>query len=178
MIYVIGEFRTGVVKIGRTNNPQYRLAELQTSNPRRLRLLLVVPGGSQVERALHAHFASKRVRGEWFDFGDEDAVSAVAGANVQVVEPEAGRPADLDRLLADLPRAFANQRRIATRDLVAALMELPDSPWSFESAIGGGKIIGALLGTQGVRPKVMMLAAGHRAYRGYEWADIQALLEA
>lgn len=61
-----GEF----VKIGRTNGSERkRRAGYQTGNPKPLTLLAVIPNAS--EAALHAMFASNRVRGEWFEMCPE-----------------------------------------------------------------------------------------------------------
>lgn len=71
----------GVVKIGRTTNLKQRLYRLR-SDARRPDLVMLwsVPGGSATEKALHDEFASLRVKGEWFDFGERDAVLAIQAA--------------------------------------------------------------------------------------------------
>lgn len=55
-----------VVKIGLARDPAKRIATLQTSHPKKLALLLVLPGGRDLEQRLHARFARYRVGGEWF----------------------------------------------------------------------------------------------------------------
>lgn len=55
-----------VVKIGLARDPAKRLAALQTSHPKKLTLLLVLPGGRDLEQRLHERFARYRVGGEWF----------------------------------------------------------------------------------------------------------------
>jgi len=54
------------IKIGTAGKPAKRMAELRTSSPVKLTLLLTIPGGLSVEKALHQRFAELRVRGEWF----------------------------------------------------------------------------------------------------------------
>ncbi len=41
-IYFIGSLESGTVKIGKSNNPEKRLAELQTGNPHKLILYGVI----------------------------------------------------------------------------------------------------------------------------------------
>lgn len=58
---------SGLVKVGVAENPQARLAQLQTGSPARLRLIGFVPEvGAQGERALHVRFAAAHAHGEWF----------------------------------------------------------------------------------------------------------------
>jgi hypothetical protein len=53
-------------KVGFSTNPPARVAELQTGNPRKLRLHLAKPGTEADEAALHAKYAHKNVLQEWF----------------------------------------------------------------------------------------------------------------
>ena len=64
-VYFIAD-GTGHVKIGVSNDVPARMAQLQTGNPTRLRLLAVCPGGEPLERQLHRQFAHVRAEGEWF----------------------------------------------------------------------------------------------------------------
>lgn len=97
-----GEF----YKIGYTrSDPQLRLASLQTANPEPITLLGFVDGGLEDEQHLHAMFASKRVRGEWFALTDDDVTVVLAyerrrkpvpQENLIVSEPTASRDAGDD----------------------------------------------------------------------------------
>jgi hypothetical protein len=60
-IYFIQSGEDGPIKIGFSNQPDRRLPELQTGNPRAL-----IPGDTSVERQLHTRFEPARIRGEWF----------------------------------------------------------------------------------------------------------------
>lgn len=53
-------------KIGYSTNPPKRAAELQTGNPRPLRLLLSKPGTEADEAALHQKYIRQNVLQEWF----------------------------------------------------------------------------------------------------------------
>jgi len=70
LVYFItdGDF----TKIGVSNDPKKRLANLQTSNPKRLHLIGTLRGGYSLEKRLHAHFAERRVSGEWFKLEEAD----------------------------------------------------------------------------------------------------------
>ena len=65
-IYLMLDERTGLVKIGRSINPQLRESTLQSEYPL-LSLLAAWDGVAADERHLHERFKTKRVRGEWFD---------------------------------------------------------------------------------------------------------------
>jgi hypothetical protein len=74
-VYLITEDRLGggirYVKIGYSVNPQKRVAELQTGNPRLLKLLYAMPGTPEDERRLHAKYAKHNVLQEWFEVTKE-----------------------------------------------------------------------------------------------------------
>lgn len=69
-VYLIAEDLPGGAlvygKVGFSTNPPARVAELQTGNPRKLRLLYSKPGTEADEAALHAKYAHKNVLQEWF----------------------------------------------------------------------------------------------------------------
>lgn len=79
-VYVIGTPLSPLVKIGRSVHPERRLRELQGNSVLPLQLLWSTPGGNQMERGLHQHFASKRGVGEWFNLGFEEAAKIVSEA--------------------------------------------------------------------------------------------------
>ena len=61
-------------KIGITKNIKERLETLQTSSPKKLRLIFKYPSTDSrtIEKSLHNHFRHYRIRdnGEWFKFQD------------------------------------------------------------------------------------------------------------
>lgn len=66
-VYAITEDGCGeYVKLGYSVNPQKRVAELQTGNPRKLVLLGYREGTPADERALHAKYIKMNVLQEWF----------------------------------------------------------------------------------------------------------------
>lgn len=67
-----------MVKIGYSVNPEARVGELQTGNPRQLYLVAKMPGTEEDERRIHAKFIHKNIIGEWF-YGDADVLGEFAG---------------------------------------------------------------------------------------------------
>jgi len=66
-VYFIGVVGRNRVKIGISNNPKRRLAELQHARgDDTLVLLGVLPGGRSLEFRLHRLFDDDRLGGEWF----------------------------------------------------------------------------------------------------------------
>ena len=68
------------IKVGRTDNVHRRLRQIQTANPNRVYLLGYID--EDCEREAHQWLAEcgvRRVRGEWFEDGDQtrDALMAV-----------------------------------------------------------------------------------------------------
>ena len=95
MIYVI--HCDGYCKIGQSDAPEKRFATLQTGSPHKMSLMLTLPGGYAEEQRLHARFAERRVRGEWFLLSIED-IREMALMHVPQAMPELRRPAPGDHL--------------------------------------------------------------------------------
>lgn len=62
--YIAMSTGSGLIKIGRSINPEKRMAQLQVGAAEKPRILLVIDG--DIERALHDRFRALRVFGEWF----------------------------------------------------------------------------------------------------------------
>ncbi|WP_329390153.1 GIY-YIG nuclease family protein [Streptomyces sp. NBC_01716] len=77
VVYVIGDGRSRVVKIGTTSNLRSRLKGLQTGSAYELRVLWSFGGDVRLEEYLHRRYGELRLEGEWFDFGDDDPVERV-----------------------------------------------------------------------------------------------------
>lgn len=65
-----------MVKIGKANEPEARLAELQTGCPDKLKLLASIRCKSDkhaeyIEKQAHRSFRKYRSRGEWFHYAPE-----------------------------------------------------------------------------------------------------------
>lgn len=83
-VYLMGLPESPIVKIGRSNNPKRRLYQVQEDVGIPLEVMWTHPGGKEMERGLHQHFAEYRRHGEWFELGFAEApalVAAVVAAN-------------------------------------------------------------------------------------------------
>lgn len=79
-VYVMGAPISPTVKIGRSVHPDIRLGQVQETVDFPLQLMWTTPGGNEMERGLHHHFAPQRRHGEWFELPFDDAVQLVRGA--------------------------------------------------------------------------------------------------
>lgn len=77
VVYIVGEPGSSVVKIGMTSNIKKRLKGIQTHSPAQLEVLWTHQGGAELEEALHDRYHSRRLQGEWFDFGRSNPVRLV-----------------------------------------------------------------------------------------------------
>ena len=67
-LYIIQSDVTGMIKIGRSKDPQKRLKQLQTGNPNKLKLIAEFKGEGWKENYLHERLKSYRLEGEWFSY--------------------------------------------------------------------------------------------------------------
>ncbi len=69
-LYIIQSRSTGAVKVGRSDDPERRIHQLQTGSPHELRLILTMPDGGRREPHVHKHMLGHETRhvngGEWF----------------------------------------------------------------------------------------------------------------
>ncbi|MFY9930019.1 MAG: GIY-YIG nuclease family protein [Streptosporangiaceae bacterium] len=79
-LYLIGEPKGTVVKIGRAGNVERRLRILASGSPVRIVLRHVKPGLGPAETDVHKALDDRRRHGEWFDFSDAEPVQAVHDA--------------------------------------------------------------------------------------------------
>lgn len=71
LIYLMRNTRNGFTKIGFSTNPKHREKTLQSEEPE-VELLCSWPGTTDDERSLHAKYAGKRLRGEWFNLSTDE----------------------------------------------------------------------------------------------------------
>lgn len=67
MIYFIQEGENGPVKVGKGVSTVARIKQLQTGNPRPLKIYAVVPGYSSLETRIKKDLAEFQINGEWFN---------------------------------------------------------------------------------------------------------------
>ena len=68
-LYIIQSRVTGAVKVGRSDNPERRLSQLQTGCPHSLKIILIVENGGTLEKHVHDLLIKYKTRnhgGEWF----------------------------------------------------------------------------------------------------------------
>lgn len=65
-LYIIQNISTKDIKIGRSNDPLFRLDQLQTANANKLRILIILKDQGQREKTLHKHVRKYNKNGEWF----------------------------------------------------------------------------------------------------------------
>lgn len=89
-VYFIRMGKTDVYKIGySTSNPRKRIDLLQLGNPHKLKYFGIINTlfALQLEGVLHEQFASKRLRGEWFEIPEDEAKEAIIGNGGVVLSP-------------------------------------------------------------------------------------------
>ena len=70
-LYIIQSDISGNFKIGRSKHPARRLKQLQTGNPNKLKVVLVLENQGHREKMLHNRinrWVQKKSKGEWFEF--------------------------------------------------------------------------------------------------------------
>lgn len=67
--YLMKDHTTGLIKIGKSNNPRKREKTLQSEKPQ---ITLFASHDKNIEKELHAKYKNKRIRGEWFNLSDKD----------------------------------------------------------------------------------------------------------
>lgn len=104
-VYFLQCSATGLVKIGYSVAPDFRVSALQTGSPGALTLLGVIAGDRQTERVLHERFWQYRRRGEWFFLGREllDFIATTDRPTTPEQKPESQElKADASGVLSDL----------------------------------------------------------------------------
>jgi hypothetical protein len=66
MIYFIQEENNGPIKIGKCDNHEIRIKQLQTANPKKLTPVAVIPGTIPRETKIKKDLKEFHIRGEWY----------------------------------------------------------------------------------------------------------------
>ena len=67
-LYIIQSSNKGMIKIGRSTDPDVRLKQLQTGNPSKLKLIHVFEEIGYKEKIYHELLKEFRIKGEWFSY--------------------------------------------------------------------------------------------------------------
>lgn len=70
-VYFVEAGDTGIIKIGKADNLDQRLKQMQPYCPHPLKVLAVAPGGLGAEGRIHERFGKHRLHGEWFRLTDQ-----------------------------------------------------------------------------------------------------------
>ncbi len=97
-LYIIHDPGTGHLKIGQSNNPQRRLAHLQTATSQLLAIVHLHHGEDEreaiaLESIVHRMLAANRVSGEWFNVTLDQAKAAIDQACVELLGVSSGEGA-------------------------------------------------------------------------------------
>lgn len=131
-VYLIGEENDGPVKIGFAADPIRRLRELQTGNPRRLRIECLIFGNATTESLLHGYLQPHVIPGkrttselnptynretEWFKAEARDEIIrcfiAIASDHLAVVDQDFATDIDLiNEALGDLMTELGYEIRL------------------------------------------------------------------
>jgi hypothetical protein len=121
-LYFIRNELTLAIKIGRANNVQRRLRELQAANCQRLSVVVVVPGaGSLWEKQLHRAFDDEYLSGEWFSPSAQlleliDRIVAAGENGRGVVDEFVGHTKKVRRARMDRGNAARREARRVKRE--------------------------------------------------------------
>jgi hypothetical protein len=135
-VYVMRS-ENGLVKIGRSRNPEKRRKALQATSGFPVELIHHWPSEapSTVERAAHLLLSEHRKAGEWFDVSVEDAVAAIENAVQQLHEcggsmkfPRSGIAVSM-RLSADLMARLDQWRMAQTPPLSRTAVIIMGVEW-------------------------------------------------
>ena len=114
--YFIQAAHGGPIKIGKADEPELRLGQLQTGNPLRLVLLGSIEGDYEAE--LHERFKFSRLEGEWFAPAKE-LLGYVESLGLSAFQETCGSCSELRRrnqqLKRLLKRALDEQRYLLKR---------------------------------------------------------------
>ena len=83
MVYVVArDGKRWPAKIGSTQNMKTRLAALQGGNHEHLVVVwqMRIPNAGELEREVLFDLRSRRIRGEWFDVTQDEAIEALVSA--------------------------------------------------------------------------------------------------
>lgn len=112
------------VKIGFSNDPVRRMAELATASPQGIELLAWLPGTRADERALHERFDDERASGEWFEFSGRiyDVVVHIGALSNNLPSWRDMAPFPRDAKKAIGPDAFKDEFGQTNFDLATSLV--------------------------------------------------------
>jgi hypothetical protein len=126
-VYMIRAGMGGDVKIGLAADPLKRLKALQTSNTAKLRLIRVLDGEADAEKALHRRFAALRKSGEWFAFAPEMLAKDIGYSDLPI--PKGKREGTYPETAYGRRRALHDEVRHCVGGFDAIARRIGVAPW-------------------------------------------------
>ncbi len=108
--YIARAGAEGPVKIGRADDPEQRVRDIQTGHHEQLEIIRIVDTPFDAEPLFHERFALQHIRGEWFSFVEE-MMTFVPSA------PEEEPP------IGDIVRAAKRRSILETEELCLAIWQ-------------------------------------------------------
>lgn len=126
LTYLIEDTNTGLIKIGKSENPIARRSALQcgSSNP----LSLVKTFDANIERILHVTFRHKNVHGEWFSVDKEEVCNFVDTLDLSMYQDKGRLMSKKDAMEAFNKvknKYFPTNEQEETHDFDVPFYELP-----------------------------------------------------
>lgn len=116
MIYFIQAGENGPIKIGSSDNPVERMAQLQTANAAKLKLLWTHTGDATREQKIHKLFRDEKIRGEWYNPSQKLMASVAAFPKSQIFNIEEGRSITVSRYMDGRIQFYMGTFTITMRD--------------------------------------------------------------
>ena len=104
-VYFILDVKSGAVKIGKANNIEERISDLQTGNPNLLRVEYFIECKSEehsfeLEKKLHKKFEHLNLIGEWFKY-DTDLFNYIINESTKFTAKEKRKPLKISTLYGE-----------------------------------------------------------------------------
>ena len=126
MIYFISNGT--YTKIGKADNPEKRIKELQTGCPETLEIKLVIDGDEEKENMLHKALNKYRVRGEWFkiDFEyNENIIEEIIYFHKKLNKVKKPKRITSKSIIYDCISNLKNENKFITIDLISKNSGVP-----------------------------------------------------
>jgi len=139
-VYFLVADAAGLVKVGRTADPEGRLKTYASWSPVSLRLAATLPGGSHLERRFHAAFKVNHSHHEWFFLTAEiagviDRIAA-GGFDIDTLPPPASLAKISDGWSAQKRTGIALKAKASQATYEANVAFSAETRWAYDSISG------------------------------------------
>lgn len=150
VVYFAQAGTDGPIKIGFSKSFKQRIASIEASTFEPIRILAVVNGGINRERALHRRFRADRIKSEWF------RPSTALMAYIETLEPYVGTPPMQPRAPTTLQQwreAMGWTRKRAAAHLKVSERTIENWEYGHRTPMALGVLEGLLIREIGIRRK-------------------------